>query len=284
VQQVTGIITALATKAARRLDALAEDEEWAANGGGSQSTVGRAAAASGRGTVAAARSRRGASESGGAAAGSGGAAHAGRAAAGGAGAGARQQPRQQLTLAHAFAKRPKLTQQQEAQQLDAAALGLMDVDLPADGAGPAIKTPQQRADAEVTRYLSGADFHARGCTLSNALATFWEREDIKRLFPLLCLVARTVFGHPASAGGIERDFGVAALMLTNKRSLTDVAFVEMVLFLHANMEHIPLPCNIPIILQQFVADHIPGRLRTVDDIKEFARLSADMYAQVEEED
>ncbi|CAM9719895.1 unnamed protein product, partial [Laminaria digitata] len=58
-------------------------------------------------------------------------------------------------------------------------------------------------------------------------------------YPLLGRAARVVFGAPASAAVLERDFSDAGRMMTSSRSTTDSKYVEMILFLHGNLDLIP---------------------------------------------
>ncbi|KAL7686218.1 hypothetical protein Plhal304r1_c027g0089381 [Plasmopara halstedii] len=53
------------------------------------------------------------------------------------------------------------------------------------------------------------------------------------------LIGRCIFGNPASAAGIERDFGIAGVLLNPRRTNLDTFVVEMILFLYINGEHIP---------------------------------------------
>ncbi|CAM9755873.1 unnamed protein product, partial [Hapterophycus canaliculatus] len=58
-------------------------------------------------------------------------------------------------------------------------------------------------------------------------------------YPHLGRAARVVFGAPASAAVLERDFSDAGRMMTSSRSTTDNKFVDMILFLHGNVDLIP---------------------------------------------
>jgi hAT family C-terminal dimerisation region len=86
---------------------------------------------------------------------------------------------------------------------------------------------------------SGLDFSAFQHPLGHDALAFWADPIVQRDFPVLYIVALVVFGHPSSAAQIERDFGIASLLVTNKRSLLDVAWVDMILFLRANIDSIP---------------------------------------------
>ncbi|CAN0016946.1 unnamed protein product [Scytosiphon promiscuus] len=58
-------------------------------------------------------------------------------------------------------------------------------------------------------------------------------------YPHLGRAARVVFGAPASAAVLERDFSDAGRMMTSSRSTMDSKFVDMILFLHGNLDLIP---------------------------------------------
>ncbi|CAM9923899.1 unnamed protein product, partial [Laminaria digitata] len=77
-------------------------------------------------------------------------------------------------------------------------------------------------------------------------------------YPLLARVARVVFGAPASAAVLERDFSAAGRMMTSSRSSTDSKYVEMILFLHGNLDIIPR--DILKLSPDIVQTKIPGRL------------------------
>ena len=55
---------------------------------------------------------------------------------------------------------------------------------------------------------------------------------------------------------LERDFSDAGRMMTSSRSTTDAKYVEMILFLHGNLDLIPE--NIPEL--DGTQSHLPGRL------------------------
>ncbi|CEG49104.1 Ribonuclease H-like domain [Plasmopara halstedii] len=65
-------------------------------------------------------------------------------------------------------------------------------------------------------------------------------------FPHLAAVARFIFGNPTSAAGIEREFGIAGVLLNPRRTNFDTFVAEMILFLNINGEHIPWD-DIPLI-------------------------------------
>jgi hAT family C-terminal dimerisation region len=88
-------------------------------------------------------------------------------------------------------------------------------------------------------------------------STFALLKRMKQEYPLLAAVAQSVFGSPASTAAPERDCGIAAIMLTNKRSLTHAAFVEMVLLSRAKFKLIPEPGCIVEVSADIIKAIIP---------------------------
>lgn len=85
---------------------------------------------------------------------------------------------------------------------------------------------------------------------------WWEKWESS--YPLLARAARVVFGATASAAVLERDFTDAWCMMTSSRRAADTKYVEMVLFLHGNLDLIPE--QIPELRDEDVQAKIPGRL------------------------
>lgn len=67
------------------------------------------------------------------------------------------------------------------------------------------------------------------------------------MFPYLAPVAQQVFGNQASTAQVERDFSACGNLLVPNRSRIHTYWVEIVMFLHVNFEHIPASKDIPII-------------------------------------
>ncbi|CAB1110805.1 unnamed protein product [Ectocarpus sp. CCAP 1310/34] len=79
------------------------------------------------------------------------------------------------------------------------------------------------------------------------------------VYPLLARVARVVFGAPASAAVLERDFSNAGRMMTSsRRTMDSTTYVEMILFLHGNLDLIPE--DITKLTEAVARSKIPGRL------------------------
>lgn len=76
-------------------------------------------------------------------------------------------------------------------------------------------------------------------------------------FPALRSVAQQVFGNQASAAKIDRDFSDAGKLLDAPRSRVDTYWIEMMMFLKANYEKIPL--SIPKISPPDVRKYLPSR-------------------------
>ncbi|CAN0013010.1 unnamed protein product, partial [Sphacelaria rigidula] len=67
----------------------------------------------------------------------------------------------------------------------------------------------------------------------------WWRDYGTREFRWLLHVVRSVFGHPATAAAIERDFSSAGHMLTPQRSRLDAVYDEILMYLNLNYDSIP---------------------------------------------
>lgn len=87
----------------------------------------------------------------------------------------------------------------------------------------------------------------------------WWGRDGKIKFPFLASVAQQVFGNQATAAHVERDFSACGNLLGPNRSRMDTYWVEMVMFLKANYEHIPACENIPMISSDDIRAYIPAR-------------------------
>ena len=100
--------------------------------------------------------------------------------------------------------------------------------------GPSIED-KVRAELKTLRGVEAGTLTA-DLSCDNVLQ-WWKRWESS--YPLLARVARVVFGAPASAAVLERDFSDAGRMMTSSRSTTDAKYVEMILFLHGNLDLIP---------------------------------------------
>jgi hypothetical protein len=166
-----------------------------------------------------------------------------------------------------------------AAQQQLQALGLMG---PAAVAAPAQEQEESlraRVVLQVKRYLDRSlNFAAFKHPLGHDALDFWLDPVTQQEFPLLCVVALVVFGHPSSAAQIERDFSIASLLVTNKRSLLDVAWVDMTLFLRANMDSIPDVRTIPVLdacaRGPWYHERVPCRMRSAAEIRATMALSS----------
>ena len=86
----------------------------------------------------------------------------------------------------------------------------------------------------------------------------WWRDYGCNEFRWLSHAARPVFGHPATAAAIERDFSSAGHMLSPTRSRLDAVYAEILMYLNLNFDSIPY--YIPEILPMQVFKHLPKRL------------------------
>ena len=84
------------------------------------------------------------------------------------------------------------------------------------------------------------------------------------MFPYLAPVAQQVFGNQAAAAQVERDFSACGNLLVPNRSRIDTYWVEMVMFLKANFEHIPAFRQIPMIAAKNIRACLPARFHGHD--------------------
>ena len=115
---------------------------------------------------------------------------------------------------------------------------------------------EQRVRAELSK-LRAVEAGSLTAELSCEGVLMWWKRWVDS-YPLLARVARVIFGAPASAAVLERDFSDAGRMMTSSRSATDSKYVEMILFLHGNVDLIPQ--EIPKLSPDGARTKIPGRL------------------------
>ncbi|CAN0189789.1 unnamed protein product, partial [Ectocarpus sp. 6 AP-2014] len=96
-------------------------------------------------------------------------------------------------------------------------------------------------------------------------ADYWRLHGNKHPFALR-LVAQVVYGVPASAGVMERDFCIADMFMPRKRASLDPAYLEMQLYLRAHYDHIPM--DIPKLNDAAVAAAIPNRFTDPQAVKD----------------
>jgi hypothetical protein len=149
-------------------------------------------------------------------------------------------------------------------------------------------------DAEWAKFRGGVGFAEAVDASGNALPEpkdwgpgfdgtgFWAQEKLRHLYPNLAAAARIVYGHPASAAAIERDFGRAGHLLTPERSLMDASFAEMVLLLNANQGS-AIPSNlstVPELKRHPVSAHrherVPPRLSSMKEISKSISISTQL--------
>ena len=127
---------------------------------------------------------------------------------------------------------------------------------------PDAPTPAQGASLEESAHaelktLRGLEAGTLTANLScESVLKWWKRWESS--YPLLARAARVLFGAPASAVVLERDFSDAGRMMTSSRSATYAKYVEMILFLHGNLDLIPE--DIPELPVNSAQSKIPGRL------------------------
>ena len=66
-----------------------------------------------------------------------------------------------------------------------------------------------------------------------------------------------VFGNQAAAAQVKRNLSGCGNLLKPNRSRIDIYWVEMVMFLKANYEHIPEHDNIPMVVAKDIRAYLP---------------------------
>ncbi|CAM9220072.1 unnamed protein product, partial [Hapterophycus canaliculatus] len=89
------------------------------------------------------------------------------------------------------------------------------------------------------------------------LLEFWASSG-QAVYPHMARVARVLLSVPASSAVLEKDFSTAGRLVTGPYSRLSAPYVEMVLFLHANQEHIPL--DVPELSSDQAIKAMPRRL------------------------
>ncbi|CAM9217630.1 unnamed protein product, partial [Ectocarpus sp. 4 AP-2014] len=98
-------------------------------------------------------------------------------------------------------------------------------------------SPKECARAELETLRSANEDALFGDTNCEGVLNWWKRKG--HSYPLLARAARVVFAAPASVMVQERDLSSAGRMMTSSRSTGDAEFVDMVLFLHGNVDLLP---------------------------------------------
>eukprot|EP00752_Nemacystus_decipiens_P004395 g4017.t1 len=120
-----------------------------------------------------------------------------------------------------------------------------------------MKQVSQEIERYQSLYITAEELDTR------AILPWWQQTG-RDSFPYLAPVAQQVLGNQAGAAQVERDFSSCANLLTRNRSRMDTYWVEMVMFLHSNLEHIPAFKNIPIIDAKDVHKCLPPRFNGGD--------------------
>lgn len=89
----------------------------------------------------------------------------------------------------------------------------------------------------------------------------WWRKKGKVKYPYLAPVAQQVFGSRTAAAQVERDSSAYGNLLVTNQSRIGKYWVEIVMFLKANNEHIPAYGDIPRIAAKDIRSCIPARFK-----------------------
>lgn len=87
----------------------------------------------------------------------------------------------------------------------------------------------------------------------------WWRRTGQKMFPYLTPVAQQVLGSQAAAAQGDRDLSGYGNLLVPNRSRTDTYWVEMVMFLKENFDHIPAWKDVPTIAADDIRACLPAR-------------------------
>lgn len=119
------------------------------------------------------------------------------------------------------------------------------------------KSTRQVCEYEFDAFLAmGANETIATSPLSLTVA-YWGGKG-SRQYPNISRAARVLLSVPASSTVLERDFSGAERLGTGSRSSLDVAYSEMVLFLHGSKEFIPEDVAVLSAVQEEKA--VPSRL------------------------
>eukprot|EP00047_Mylnosiga_fluctuans_P009762 m.13018 g.13018 ORF g.13018 m.13018 type:complete len:724 (-) comp2779_c0_seq1:31-2202(-) len=124
-----------------------------------------------------------------------------------------------------------------------------------------LRTPEERARSELRQYAAIPKEEAATLTDCKKALLWWRRNEA--MYPLLAAVARHVFGKPAGAGAIERDFHAADMIVMPTRNRFLAGFDEMSTFIRAlPRSERPKLWTIPAMSRQEAADAFPKRFKT----------------------
>ncbi|CAM9895380.1 unnamed protein product [Scytosiphon promiscuus] len=150
--------------------------------------------------------------------------------------------------------RAPVNKKQEATTNAYASLGLFGPR--GDEADEQPPSSEERARVELTKLRAVKGGRLTADLSCEDVLSWWKKWAGS--YPLLARVARVVFGAPASAAVLERDLSDAGRMMTSSRSTMDTKYVEMILFLHGNLDL--MPAEIPALTEAGARNEIPGRL------------------------
>lgn len=123
---------------------------------------------------------------------------------------------------------------------------------------PTPPTAEEKAREELAEMIATPDVTLANIPLEDILI-YWQKTGARR-FPHLARAAQVLLGAPASAAVVERDFSAAGRLITVSRGSTDAVMLEMIMFLHGNVDLIPL--TVPPIPASDIRGEIPERLAT----------------------
>lgn len=139
------------------------------------------------------------------------------------------------------------------------------------------KSIRQVCEDEFDAFLAmGANETIATSPLSLTVA-YWEGQG-SRQYPNMSRAARVLLSVPASSAVLEKDFSSTGRLGTGSRSRLDVAYSEMVLFLHGSKEFIPE--DVPVLSAVQAEKAVPSRL--LDPCDEVAKISGGIEGPISE--
>jgi hAT family C-terminal dimerisation region len=106
-------------------------------------------------------------------------------------------------------------------------------------------SPEQVAQAELAKYLMDAERITQDVVPAMDVGLWWALNG--RYFPLLHVVAEAVLSHVTSSAEIERDFGIASMILPSVRNALDDAYFQAQLLTKCNYDFLPSFKDMPAI-------------------------------------
>ena len=117
--------------------------------------------------------------------------------------------------------------------------------------------------------------HPNGDKNMESILEFWQRQVHLGRYPLLSNVARVVFAVPASSAEIERDFGVAGMLVTTQRGSLGDDTIDMCTTISRNKDFVDL-ADCPKLTYSEATSSLPSNLKSAMEVEDaYARFTLD---------